>query len=134
MDEKGKNIWDELARKEKGWSQLAKGGKAAHFARPPTHAPLGVCRGGWHNVKFLLKVQQQTEKVSALRTEETDQYIVKKAIELLQENQQMVSLSTQNVRKAAAELKPLAENVLLSQTEQKALAQELLDRAECLSS
>uniref|UniRef100_A0A183BS19 Type II toxin-antitoxin system ParD family antitoxin n=1 Tax=Globodera pallida TaxID=36090 RepID=A0A183BS19_GLOPA len=40
----------------------------------------------------------------------------------------------QRASKAAAELNSLAENVLLSQTEQKALVQELLDRAEFLSS
>ncbi|KAI3411823.1 hypothetical protein GPALN_001886 [Globodera pallida] len=96
---------------------------------------MGVLKRYLQEVDYYQKeVQQQTEKVSTLRAEETDQYIVKKAIELLQENQQMVSLSTQNVRKAAAELNSLAENVLLSQTEQKALVQELLDRAEFLSS
>ncbi|KAL3103889.1 hypothetical protein niasHT_022404 [Heterodera trifolii] len=78
------------------------------------------------------RCKKQTDRVNILKAEDSDQYNVKKAIEVLQENQQMVTLSTQNAKKAANELKSMTD-ILSSATEQKALADELLDKAESLS-
>ncbi|KAL3088556.1 hypothetical protein niasHT_023174 [Heterodera trifolii] len=93
----------------------------------------GVLKRYLQEVEYYRKeVQKQTDKVNTLKAEESDQYNVKKAIEVLQENQQMVTLSTQNAKKAANELKSMAD-ILSSATEQKALADELLGKAESLS-
>ncbi|CAK5122978.1 unnamed protein product [Meloidogyne enterolobii] len=65
---------------------------------------------------YKTEVQKQSSKINSLKeSQEPDEYMIKKAGEVLQESKQMFSLASKNVQKARLEL----ESLLTSYGEEK---------------
>ncbi|KAL7074656.1 hypothetical protein ACQ4LE_006106 [Meloidogyne hapla] len=80
-------------------------------------------------ISYKSEVQKQSTKITSLKeSQEPDEYMIKKAVEVQQENQQMFCLASKNVQKARLELESLitasGEN-----EELKTTAEQLIQKA-----
>ncbi|KAF7634360.1 Tubulin-specific chaperone A [Meloidogyne graminicola] len=75
------------------------------------------------------EVQKQSTKIAAMKeSQEPDQYMIKKALEVQQENQQMFCLASKNVQKARIDLEALLTSSQ-ENGELKTNAQEIIQKA-----
>ncbi|XP_062411029.1 tubulin-specific chaperone A [Sardina pilchardus] len=79
-------------------------------------------------VLYIKEAKQQEEKIERLKAEASDEYLIKKQIEVLQESRMMIPDCHRRLVTAHADLLQLLENeVDLAETEEFKEAQTILD-------